>query len=375
LIFINDQFKIQINKFKINFNLPGNNEIIVDKIIEDNNMKYLKGITCQLLYSSLYQKNILICFVSNKNDYLINAIIFNPEDMSLISVQYKNIDIDAKIESSFIRSLISYNNQIFLICKDQNIYPIKCQLYDFENNIWSDYIKLGTSYLGLTSDFDLYMTSKNEYIIYYNYIIKKYKIHNYDKNYKGKCSYEYQVDTCEKEYSYNTLLYNKDKLYLLINCYDNENNTTFSSYEVKEECNDQEDIYDFNLTLFSNLFNSIISSSELKEQTSIPSSYLFTSILHSSKNSILSSSLLIPSTQLFTLPNSTSNKLDIICEKDIIFGKTNKTKEEIWNNLDEIMQNINIGKKYLIYGNDYNISISPINELNLFQSTYINFSL
>ena len=375
LIYINDQYKIQINKFKINFNSPGNNELTVDKIIEDNNLKYLRGITCHLLYSSIYQKNILICFVTNKNDYLINAIIFNPEDMSLISVEYKNIELYDKRETNYIRSIISYNNKIFFICQDQNIFPIRCQLYDFENNIWNDYINLGDSFLGLTSDFNLYMTSKNEYIVCYNYINKQYKVHNYDKNYKGKCSYKYQIDTCEKEYSYNTLFYNKDKLYLLINCYDNRNNTNFSAYEVKEEYNEQEEIYDFNLSLFSNLFNSILSSSELKEQTLFPSSYIFTSILHSSKNSIVSSSLLIPSTQLFTLPNSASIRLDIICEQDICYGKTNKTKEEIGNNLDEIMKNIDIGKKYLIYGNDFNISLSPINKLKSFQSTDVNFSL
>ena len=265
LIYINIQHKIQINKFKINFNSPGDNELTVDKIIEDNNMKYIRGITCQLLYSSKYQKNILICFVTNMNDYLINSIIFNPEDMSLISVEYKNIDFYYKRETSFIRSIINYNNQIFLICQDQNSYPMRCQLYDFENNIWSDYIYIGDSNLGMISDFNLYMTSKNEYIFYYNNANKQYKIHYYDKNYKGKCSYDYQIETCEKENSYNTLLYNKDKLYLLINCYENENNTNFSAYEVKEECNDQEKIYDFNLTIFSNLFNSILSSSELKE--------------------------------------------------------------------------------------------------------------
>jgi hypothetical protein len=126
------------------------------------------------------------------------------------------------------------------------------------------------------------------------------------------------------------------------------NNTNFSVYEIEEECNDKEDIYDFNLTLFSTLFNSILPSSELKEQTTIPFSYLFTSILHSSKNSILSSSLLIPSTLLFTITNSTSNKLDIICEQDICYGETNKTKDEIGNHLNEIMGNTNIGKRYLI---------------------------
>ena len=148
----------------------------------------------------------------------------------------------------------------------------------------------------MISDFNLFMTNKNEYIIYYNYVNKKYQIYNYDKNYKGKCSYKYQIDNCEDEYSSNTLLYNKDKLYLLICCYENVNNANFSIYVIEEECNDEEDIYDFNVTLFSTLFNSLLSSSELKEQTSFPSSYSFTSILDSSKNSILSSSLLILST-------------------------------------------------------------------------------
>ena len=378
LFYINNLNKIKINKFKINFSSPDGNELTVDKIIEDNNMEYWQGINCHLLYSSLYQKNIIICFVTNFNDYLINAIIFDPEDMSILSIEYKSniyIDIDSQRDTNFIRSIITYNNKIAFICQDQNAFPLRCQLYDLENNKWSDYINLGISFLGIQSDFNLYMTNQNEYIVYYNYKYNYYKMHYYDKNIKGKCGYEYQFDKCGNENSYNTLLYFKDKLYLLINCYENANKTNFSSYEVEEECKDQDNIYDFNTTLFPTLFNSILSSSNLKEQTSFPSSYLFTSILHSYKNSILSSSLLIPSTQLFTLPNSTSNKLNITCEQDICFGKANKNKEEIENNLDEIMKNIDIGKKYLIYGNDYNISISPINELKSFQSTYVNFSL
>ena len=378
LLYINNQNKIKINQFKINFNSSEGNELTVDKIIEDNNMLYWLGITCQLLYSSLYQKKIIICFATNFNDYLINGIIFDPEDMSILSVEYKSnisIDIDSQRDTNFIRSIITYNNEILFICQDQSAFPLRCQLYDLKNNIWSDYINLGSTFYGIQSDFNLYMTNQNEYIVYYNSKYNHYKIYNYDKNIKGKCGYGYQFDKCGNKNSYNTLLYNNDKLYLLINCYENANKTNFSSYEIEEECNDQEKIYNFNATLFSTLFNSILSSSELKEQTSFPSSYLFTSILHSSKNSILSSSLLIPSTVLFTLPNSTSIKLDITCEQDICFGKSNKNKEEIENNLDEIMKNIDIGKKYLIYGNDYNISISPINQLKSFQSTYVNFSL
>ena len=39
------------------------------------------------------------------------------------------------------------------------------------------------------------------------------------------------------------------------------------------------------------------------------------------------------------------------------------------------MENITIGNKYLIYGNDYNISIYPINDLTSFKSTFVDFSL
>ena len=60
----------------------------------------------------------------------------------------------------------------------------------------------------------------------------------------------------------------------------------------------------------------------------------------------------------------------------IIFIKEteNKTKEYILNNLDGVMENYNICTIYEIFGNDYNVKISPINTVmykNI--STYINF--
>ena len=60
---------------------------------------------------------------------------------------------------------------------------------------------------------------------------------------------------------------------------------------------------------------------------------------------------------------------------DFIKGETNKTKEEIEKDLDEIIEAIEIGKKYEITGDDYNIRISPINLIGTFNSTYIDFSL
>ena len=88
--------------------------------------------------------------------------------MSLLSINYKYFDLDKK-DSDFIRSIITYNKNIFFVCREQTGYPLNCQLYDFENNLWSDYVNLGTYFLGIYSNFNIYMTSKNEYIIFYNY--------------------------------------------------------------------------------------------------------------------------------------------------------------------------------------------------------------
>ena len=147
LSYINEQNKLTIYKFKINFNSTDENELVVNKIIEGNNTRYMDGISCHLIYSSLYQKNLLIYFVTNENDYLLNAIIFDPENMSLLSSNYKYFDLSIK-DSDFIRSIITYNKNIFFICRVQSGYPLNCQLYDFENNLWSDYINLGTYFLG-----------------------------------------------------------------------------------------------------------------------------------------------------------------------------------------------------------------------------------
>ena len=58
----------------------------------------------------------------------------------------------------------------------------------------------------------------------------------------------------------------------------------------------------------------------------------------------------------------------------IIEKTTNKTKEEISNNLDELIKDADIGKVYDIKGNDFEIKISPINFNEYkYSSTHINF--
>ena len=63
-----------------------------------------------------------------------------------------------------------------------------------------------------------------------------------------------------------------------------------------------------------------------------------------------------------------------IDDKEIIKSKINITKNDIENSLSEIINTIEIGKKYKIEGEDFSIKIHPINEKLGENSTFVNFS-
>ena len=73
--------------------------------------------------------------------------------------------------------------------------------------------------------------------------------------------------------------------------------------------------------------------------------------------------------------NNILEDFEFYYEEDIIKGKTNKTKEDIQNNLDNIIKIIEIGNKYEINGDDYNILISPVNVIDTFKTSYVEFSI
>ena len=106
-----------------------------------------------------------------------------------------------------------------------------------------------------------------------------------------------------------------------------------------------------------------------KIPSTIPTFILPTTLIRTYKQTTKNNAILTtyPTTSL----TSIQDPIPIITIKDTL----NKTKEELLNNLDEVMKDYEICKIYEIFGNDYNVKISPINSMmykNI--STYINFS-
>ena len=125
-------------------------------------------------------------------------------------------------------------------------------------------------------------------------------------------------------------------------------------------------IYSTPTTIFSTIKPSV-STIILPNITSI-SSLLYTSIISKELKSYIFNSTIL------SIINKKNNTI-FYQDGEIMKGKINETKEEFQNNLDNFMNNIEIGKIYKINGEDYNVTISPINIRDSHNSTYVDLSV
>ena len=122
-------------------------------------------------------------------------------------------------------------------------------------------------------------------------------------------------------------------------------------------------------TTFTTIINKIptikiLTTALILNQNKTPTTLIRTTKLTTNNNKIITT---FPNTSL----NSTNKNIPIITIKET----QNKTKEDLLNNIDEVMKNYTFDKIYEIFGNDYNIKISPINAREYQNiSTYINFA-
>ena len=154
--------------------------------------------------------------------------------------------------------------------------------------------------------------------------------------------------------------------------------STNNKYEIQKNPNKIENTLTSNIstiiqtTIPTSIITNIPATIPSSTFTNIPTTIL-TSIdtkIQASINTTISTTIPV------YIPNKQSeiNKINQN-ELIIIQQKSTKTKEEIIDNLNLIVQNYDIGKIYEIFGNDYNIKISPIHS-NEYKniSTYIDFS-
>ena len=409
---------IYSNKLKIlSYNIE-NSQLKFDYEIinEETQINFNENsISCEIMFSSFNQNNSsLICFTSDKKEKKLIVTAFNLEQK--LSYIYSLTNDIANTELSFINSCSSQNKLIAFVCFSQDTFGPKCVLYDSKNNIWSEHITLAST-LSISYHLNVeYSIDNNEYYVYFFYEYNKLYFFKFDEYFNLKCSNEedkcffiYEINDCENNEFSDSFIEQKGIYLLYLSCRYEEN---LIKIDLNGENNAIFEYTKFNITkdsllystisfLSSNsssnsiLFTSIISKSTILSSllstslisTTSPYSFLislYPSTISSSSNfstsfssSISSSSSLYETTPSLIISPSIekSNYITYDNEDRINMKITNLTKNELKNNLNNIINEIEVGKKYKINNDEYNIIISPINFANTFQSTYIKFSL
>ena len=367
ICYINDQMEVSTILYEVNIPQFEESKVISQKSqkIEYEEGKIaaisLRGIGCKIIDIESKQ-NILTCFVTSNDNYM-NAISLDQEN------NFNQIEVNRKYINA-ISSLVTAENGPnkinSLVCFFDNS-SLECIKYNSISKEWSNI----TTFFNGCQFFQHNRGLKyiNEEYLVYCYI--SYKEINYTKldeeynikqfNEDGKC--KVNIEYCYTMYS-STLFYNKNEnnYSLLTECVFKGNK--FRIININDNC--ELTIKDLNTTLQTILTPIIIEYSTLISSISpIENSLIENSSIYKSTSESISVPVLLSIDDL--------NEIDFYDKGEIIKGKTNQSKEDI--NLDKIIKAIEIGKKYEIDGNGYNIRISPVNLIDTFNSTYVEFSI
>ena len=314
-----------------------------------------ENFSCQLMEDSS-DEQVLTCFYQKHNSQLIIATSFK------IDFLYQSIEDISSLTSTkqingakFIKSKISTDSKKSYVCFINNDNNVDCLIYDINTNTWSDPKNYLNNCLPTLNSLNFeYYEKSNEYFLYCYQSTETLNIIKLDENFNIKnnlnnfCDFTgYLKNNCTNYYL-STLFYNVENVKSLINC------------DNKFQQKSPNEINQINLIIYTNIFYSTFPIS-----TSLITNLLSTSVFAPNLTSIY---LMTSNINLFsTSINNNDNTL-------IIQGKSDKTKEEIINNLGKDMEDWQKDKIYEIFGNDYTIKISPIN-MNMYKniSTYIDF--
>ena len=398
----------------------------------------LKSLSCKIMNSEI-QQNILTCFITTSDNYCMNSISFDQDNnFTLIEVNKKEINVISSLISIDYGSNKDISLICFLNNGDFQCLKYYSKLKEWSNITTylegCDYYQFNRGLKYINEEHLIYCYPSNSKINY-KILDNEYNIKNF--NDKGNCSIDIN-NNCYYLYT-STLLYNKNEnQYSIFTICSFMNGDAFRINNINDECElTVKDINsDLKTTINSipistsiikvspsikpsSIYKSTMISSSINQKSSVittainqkssmistsinqkssvitttinqKSSMISTSINHKSsvtssainqKSSVISAYINHKSSMIFTNINtinkfsimSKDNEIDFYEEGEVIKGKTNKTKEEI--DLDSLIESIEIGKKYEIVGDDYNIRISPVNLIDTFNSTYVEFSI
>ena len=373
------------------------------------------AITCQFMYFNNSNNNNIICFFQlvttetivykggyeeEENEYEdeieyfhLSANVINIENNFKIIDYLINENKSEKIGA--IKSITSEDKKRCLICYNNyngiDQYKTKCIIYNSEENKWENEFKLYDycSNKNYFMDF-MYINNTQEYVFYCFYGRLTVSVFYFDNDFNLRIIYNNSANrtfTLGLKTTYHiytssfVFLPNNNKFMLLyrytqdhifnylnsielclneISMYDCsktfENNTSFNNSDTINILSDSSLSNTSNLMDDLNTINSDTINGKLENIDFLDNSEII------SNNAILNNNTLINSFQ----------KINFVTIDNINMAELDITKNEMVNNIENIMNQVEIGKNYKIEGEDYDIVISPINTYKSMNITYVD---
>ena len=350
----------------------------------DNTISGCDYISCQIMVISSDLK-YLTCFYENKEDE-IGTMYFDDELNTVTTKQSKFRKNNGGVTN--IKSVLYSNKSKAFVCYINNNYKCDCLSFDIIANKWSDYEYQYLDECTKESYFFSfnYYEQTNEYILTCFSDLDKFKSIKMDSNMEFKslqnkteyCVSKNVINSCNGEPLQTTINYN-GRYQIIVKCAMGFMSESFKTEDLSQICESS------TLVIINSYSDTISSDSSESPDSDTNSSPINGVIAISSEESEEIDELTIPQNNLDLNTNvQISNNSEVIVEQNNLINEdskmiikrttTNKTKENLAGNLDELMEDVELGKVYEIKADDYEVKISPIN-FNEYEdsSTFINF--
>ena len=418
VISFNDNTQIALIKFS--FTNPVNEPFTLKYKIYKNEEKRVTsyGINCIKFDTEVSN---LVCSYQIEYSYELGISFYSVTESSIEELTNKTTSTPIN-QASIIKVVLTANKEELFICYSHFFEYVKCLRYKFINNSFTDEEQILSTCKGRVTGLNFYyFENKNEYMFItkntnsnsgFSVVLFNSTYHIQNSNSEGNLTsfYKYK-DKCYDIYNFNVIYSDNNMDYIIINDCDigsgkfgsinvgfNElstNNYTFPNFETVD--------YFYNYTfLQENLTDSLTNINTESLQTESPTDEIIetdmtteavTNVITDSvaETSFQSTDILTDSVTETSI-QSTDIQTDSITptsiqstdmaeptykennNNTIVVYSTIKTKDEIINDLDDLIKDKDPEETYIINGNDFAVIIKPVNGYVEESTVNIDFS-
>ena len=308
------------------------------------------GVSCQKMIKD--NKEVLTCFyeVSSPIQITTTSFSISKNNITVVDIEKKYC---SNSNTNVIKSVTSPDKKKALICYTKSYGEGYCIIYDLTSN---EFISQETKYFnnckGSSLGFNVYyFNQKNEYMFVCNDNSKGFNVVLFNSN------FEYNIPNSDTK---NEPYYICGGNCYSVNSFNIINSGNSNEYIIVNDC----DIGGQNFLIRSINLNSLADNNN--NYPNDDDEDIFTSVISTIKKTNIDEEITNKITNINTeLINSNSN---------LVITTTSKTKKEIISNLDELINDKDPDKVYLINGDDYSIIIKPLSERVDKSSVRIDFT-